>query len=309
MTAIDHLLETVACDLCRHHDDEFLYTKRGVLSNHPFRVVRCRSCGLMYLNPRLCERAIADLYDRAYYDGTGFDSHVNYIVDFEKHTDADKVFRPEETVKTLKTLIAPPAILLDFGCGLGDLMRQATRHGYTAEGFEVSRFAADNARRVGCKIYADLVTLPHDRYDIVSAVEVFEHCHSPMAAMTAIYRSLKPGGYLYYTTANFDGFYRKWRLGIKPALDGYIVPEGHIYFFSTEVMKAYFKTIGFTRVMDFEPKVYQRGGRLFRTLSRLGLIGEADGPTTVLEQLAYYGGRKVATVLGLRERPLPLAIK
>jgi 2-polyprenyl-3-methyl-5-hydroxy-6-metoxy-1,4-benzoquinol methylase len=312
MRELGNLLETVVCDLCGRRDEEFLYTKHGVLTNHPFRVVRCRSCGLIYLSPRLREQALSDLYDRNYYDGKGFDHHVSYIADFNKESDTDKVFRPLQTAKLIEEIVPPPAKLLDFGCGLGDLMQQAVKLGYKAEGFEVSPFSAEFARRNGFKIYENLAELPSEQYDIVTAVEVFEHCSSPMKALCAIYKCLKPGGSLYYTTANFDGFYRKWRLGIKDTLlDGYIVPEGHIYFFSTQVMKSYLDKVGFQKVFSFESKNYQRSGRLFQFLSKLGLIGTTDAPATLLEKLAYYGGRSVATMLGLRlrSRPLPLARK
>jgi len=309
MSELDTSLENVACDLCGRRDEEFLYIKNGVMTNYPFKVVRCRSCGLIYLNPRLTEQALADIYDRNYYDGKGFDPHVNYIADFEKESDTEKVFRPEETVTLIKEIAHPPAMLLDFGCGLGDLMRQAVKHGYKVEGFEVSRFGADFTRANGFKVYDNLDELPSEQYDIVTAIEVFEHCASPMKALRAIHKCLKRDGSLYYTTANFDGFYRKWRLGIKDALDGYIVPEGHIYFFSTQVMKSYFNKIGFRKAFYFESKNYQRSGRFFQFLSKFGLIGTTDAPVRFLERFSYYGGRNVATILGLRKRPLPLARK
>jgi 2-polyprenyl-3-methyl-5-hydroxy-6-metoxy-1,4-benzoquinol methylase len=305
-------LENVTCDLCNHSKEEFLYTKLGTLTKYPFRVVRCRSCGLIYLNPRLKEEVIAELYNREYYDGKGFDPYVNYLADFKKENDDDKRFRPENTVKLIKEMAHPPATLLDFGCGLGDLMKQAAKNGYTAEGFEVSKFSAEFARANGFRIYANIDELPRERYDIVTAIEVLEHCTSPMKAILAIYNCLKPGGYFYYTTANFDHFYKNWRLGIKDTLlDGYIEPEGHIHFFSSSVMKLYFGKIGFRRVFKFESKVYQKHGRLFKILSKLGLTNTiTDAPVTLLERYSYYGGRYVATMLGLRKIPnLPMARK
>jgi 2-polyprenyl-3-methyl-5-hydroxy-6-metoxy-1,4-benzoquinol methylase len=308
MKQAEGLVETFPCDLCGQQNEEYLYSRPGVLTGYPFRVVRCRSCGLMYLNPRLGESAIADLYDRQYYEGKGFDRHVSYLDSFSKENDIDKVFQPEETVKIIKQLVPPPAILLDFGCGLGAFMRQAAKQGFSAEGYEVSHFAAAFASANGLKVYNRLEELPHEQYDIVTAMEVLEHCSSPMKALSAIYQCLKPGGVLYYTTANFDGFHRRWRWGIKtPALDGYIVPEGHIHFFSTRVMESYFSKIGYSEVFYFEPRSYEKGGRLYRILSGLGLVESRDAPETPLGRLSYYGARSLATVLGLRRRRLPLA--
>ncbi len=309
MNQCDGHLQNFPCDLCGTTNEEFIYTRPGTLTNYTFRVVRCRSCGLIYFNPRLGEQAIKELYDQNYYKGKGFDPTVDYIAEFDKREDADKVFWPEERVRFIEELVLPPSALLDFGCGLGDFMRQATQHGYKAEGFEVSGFAAEFARGKGFTVYGRLDELPTDKYDIVTAIEVLEHCSSPMECLTAIYRSLKPGGIFYYSTGNFDGFYWKWRLGIKHPMDGYIAPEGHIHFFSTPVMKRYFSKIGFSEVFSFEPKTYHTHGRVYKLLSRLKLVEPAPTPRTFLGKTTYYGARKVATILGFRRKPLPLAKK
>jgi SAM-dependent methyltransferase len=303
------LVQNFPCDLCGEVNEEFLYTKRGSLTNYPFRVVRCRSCGLIYLNPRLGEQAIKELYDRDYYNGKGFDPHVNYVADFDKQEDADKVFHPAGMVNIIEELVPPPAALLDFGCGLGDFMRQAARRGYQVEGFEVSGFAAEFASANQSKVYGQLDQIPAEKYDVVTAVEVLEHCSYPMKCLSAIHRSLKPGGTFYYPTGNFDGFYRKWRLGIKDSLDGYIAPEGHIHFYSTPVMKKYFGKLGFSEIFDFESKSYQATGRLFQLLSKFSLVEPLPAPKTFWGRGSYYGGQKLARVLGLRRKPLPLAKK
>jgi len=305
---IDKSLETVPCDLCGHNNDEFLYLKIGTLTGRQFRVVRCRSCGLIYLNPRLNELALAGLYDNKYYAGNGFDSVINYLADFEKDGDCEKMFRPERTVEEIKELVPPPSMLLDFGCGLGDFMKQAIKHGYEAEGFEVSQFAAEFARTNGLKVYTSLEDLPNEQYDIVTAIEVLEHCFSPMKALRAIYRCLKPGGCFYYTTTNFDGFYKRWRLGIRDVRDDYVKPEGHTYFFSSSVMKSYFKNIGFSKVFHFEP--YIKEGRLFKLLLNSGFVkGPANAPAKFLDRFLYYGGRNILITLRRQQRRLPLVRK
>lgn len=309
-STLDGSLETVACDLCGRADEDFLFTKNGTLTGYPFRVVRCRHCGLIYLNPRLDEAALAGLYDKKYYAGQGFDPHVKYLADMESQKqEQGEALRDELTM--IKELAPPPLAMLDFGCGPGGFMRQAADLGYSADGFELSPFAAELARAQGFTVFESLDRLPKNHYDLCTAIEVLEHCSSPMKTLRTIYGCLKPGGYLYYTTANFDGFHRKWRLGIKdPGLDRYIVPEGHIYFFSSRVMESYLKQIGFSEVFHFKNRNYVRSGRLYSLLSRLKLVNEtADAPVSLLERVAYNWGRRVSTILGSRKRPLPLARK
>jgi len=206
MDQIERSLINAPCDLCGKNNNQLLYFKRGVLTGYDFRVVRCRSCGLIFLNPRLTEQSVAELYSREYYNGKGFDPSVNYIMDFSKESDTDKIFRPEETVRIIKEIVPPPAMLLDFGCGLGDLVRQANKHGYIAEGFEISSFALEFARANGISVYDSPRKLPDERYDMITAIEVLEHCFSPMTTLSAIYRCLKPGGIFYYTTCGNDTY-------------------------------------------------------------------------------------------------------
>jgi 2-polyprenyl-3-methyl-5-hydroxy-6-metoxy-1,4-benzoquinol methylase len=303
-------LEDVPCDLCGHKDEELLYTKPGVLTSYPFQVMRCRSCGLIYLNPRLSQKAIVELYDRDYYGGKGFDQHVNYLRDLSRDDITSKVSRPEEAVEILDELRPPPAFHLDFGCGVGDLLGQATKCGYDSEGYEVSRFAREFVQGRGFTVYGHVDEIPANRYDIVTAIEVLEHCSSPLESLRVIYRVLRPGGILYYTTCNFDGFYERFRRGkVDRVRDEYIKPEGHIHFFSTAVMELYFRKIGFRKIFRFEPRHYVREGRLFSLLSRAGFVGKNPYPDTFLLKVAYYGSRSLAVALGIRKPSLPLAQK
>ena len=48
--ALEHMLELrslAACDLCLGQDHDLLFVKEG------FRHVRCKSCGMVFVNPRL----------------------------------------------------------------------------------------------------------------------------------------------------------------------------------------------------------------------------------------------------------------
>ena len=52
-------MERVLCDLCRSNDCEVILKQRDLLLNvteDEFLIVRCRSCGLIYLNPRPTRR-------------------------------------------------------------------------------------------------------------------------------------------------------------------------------------------------------------------------------------------------------------
>jgi SAM-dependent methyltransferase len=302
-------LEDVPCDLCGVRNEEFLYTKPGTLTGHPFRVVRCRLCGLIYLNPRLNEQGLTELYNQNYYEGKGFDAHVDYLQASGGSGEAG-FFQPDIILRTIAKWAAPPAALLDYGCGVGHLLRAAAAQGYRADGFEKSSFAAQRGAPPEIRLYQREEDIPASHYNVVTAVEVLEHCASPLRALETIYNALKPGGLFFYTTENFDGFYAQWKTGVKDtSLDGYIVPEGHIYFYSPSVMESYFRKVGFRDVLAYEPQGYLKKSALARLLSSVRLIDTAKGaPETLLEKALYYGGRRALYLLG-KKRFLPLARK
>ena len=297
-------LKNFPCDLCGSTEFKVLQTKKGVLTNLDFPLVRCR-CGMMFFNPRLDERDITELYSGDYYKGKGFDSNVDYLREMSETTDDAKKSHPENARRVINELMPPPAKLLDFGCGLGGLMKVLDNAGYHTEGYEVSEFGRMFAQKNGFTVYDSLEKIPENAYDIVTAIEVLEHCHSPLKALQAVQKALKPGGWFYYTTENFDN----WKELSNDRRDGYMTPEGHIQFFSTPVMKQYFKKVGLTP-QEFTRKSYLKSGRLYKFLTRLKLANkEHDIPQTWLEKIAWKAGNRVGYQFNIKSRQLPLARK
>jgi SAM-dependent methyltransferase len=267
----------------------------------------------MLVSPRLTEKGNRELYDGAYYEGKGFDPAVRHIQEYDCEDEEQKAptNQPNNLIRILKELAPPPAKLLDFGCGIGDFVRHARNAGYDAKGFEVSEFGSQFARSKGLTIFTSEAELPHQEFDIVTSIEVLEHCFAPMAALQAIYSCLKPGGLFFYNTGNFDGYYENWKRGRKDKeANEYIVPEGHINFFSSKAMRKALTAVGFSQVFDFEPKSYIKAGRIYRALRNLRLVDHAaDSPQSFSEKVAYYGARRLCYFAGLRRPWLPLARK
>ena len=64
-------MKSVRCGLCGASDVEVLFVgsaPRVPDGERTFRVVECRGCGLIYLNPRPEESELAAYYARDYYD-------------------------------------------------------------------------------------------------------------------------------------------------------------------------------------------------------------------------------------------------
>jgi 2-polyprenyl-3-methyl-5-hydroxy-6-metoxy-1,4-benzoquinol methylase len=304
-------LKSYPCNLCNSYDEEFLFTKKGVITEHPFNIVICKKCGLIYINPRLDESSIMELYDEKYYEGQGFDEHVNYLEDYKNKNELEKVFNTTETINMVEEAFKGKGSLLDFGCGVGDLISTAHNHGFEVEGYEVSEFARNFVSNSGFKVYSSLLQIPKNKYDIVTAIEVLEHCSDPMKVIRTIFESLKPGGLFYYTTANFDGYYKAYKNKHRnETLENYILPEGHIHFFSTEVMKKYFNNIGFSKLYFYNPKIYRKSGPLYQILKSKKLIkSNKVKPESLLENLLYTTPKFFQKVIFKQTANLPLCIK
>lgn len=302
----EHLVD-LPCDLCGRRKEQLIYVKPGVLTGFPFRLVRCQSCGLRYLNPRLSPDSVRQLYDHDYYAGMGFDDRVLYIDDDDNRRNA-----AIDAMNVIDELCPLGSTFLDYGCGLGELVAVAGERGWTAAGFEVSEFAAGYARDRGLTIFGRSTDIPESSFDVVVAIEVLEHCHSPLEALETMYRALRPGGTMYYTTANFDGYRgdnlvrrRPWRWR---SLDDYVKPEGHIHFFSSSVMRRYCGRVGFDTTADFTSMRYPRRSRLVRALRMLRLADRSrDEPSTQVQRLVYRMALVVRAVA--RGRYLPVARK
>jgi hypothetical protein len=79
----DEMLEKVGCNLCSADDTVPVADVDGLC------IVRCKQCGLLYVNPRYREDLLQNIYTETYYDHDGilngleFFGYDNYIADEE----------------------------------------------------------------------------------------------------------------------------------------------------------------------------------------------------------------------------------
>jgi 2-polyprenyl-3-methyl-5-hydroxy-6-metoxy-1,4-benzoquinol methylase len=96
--------------------------------------------------------------------------------------------------------VAPPARVLDAGCGWGVTLDALEAEGYRAVGMDVSRRTLEGLDRPGRSlIEADLTRpFPADapRYDAVLALDVIEHLDDDREAVRRLGSLLEPGGVL-----------------------------------------------------------------------------------------------------------------
>ena len=199
-------LVSVQCCICEHDDaepvavgEDFEYRS----SADSFLAMRCRSCGLIYLNPRPTLDELPRIYPPTY-----------HAYNFSKNR-FGIVYRARSTIEAGRLLrwchdLPDNARILDVGCGDGfhlGLLRAYGKPGWRLEGVEPSASAAREARKAGLTVHEGIVQqldLPRDSYDLVLLIQTIEHVDDPVGVLRAVRSLLRPGGRVVIVTDNTD---------------------------------------------------------------------------------------------------------
>lgn len=241
-------MERVACNLCGS-DQAVLAWKLT-----PWQVVRCRRCGLLYLNPRPTAEELTRLYTADYFDqAVSPDAQTLY----QPQTDADlnAVVRAQQFRLDLVTrwVTGPGRRLLDVGCATGTFLACARQSGWDGQGIEVAEWAVRQATsRLGVPVISgdlDHAPLPTNYYDVVTLFHVLEHYADPLGSLRRIYQLLRPGGIIAIEAPDLTSFDSR-RLGITR--ETLRLPY-HLYHFTARTLPAMLTRAGFVWLETFHP--------------------------------------------------------
>lgn len=95
-------------------------------------------------------------------------------------------------------------VIVDMGCGVGDLWPFVRDQFATYVGVDVVRYEdfPPGAEFIQANLDAGSVPLPDESADTVVAVETIEHLENPRALIREMVRLTKPGGWVCLTTPN-----------------------------------------------------------------------------------------------------------
>ena len=225
----------VVCPLCSGSGKSRLlfHTSRPIL--------QCRSCGLVYAEPRpssLNEPGESNStdYSEDYYRGGPYSDYL-----------ADRQAIQRNAARVLAELeqMVEGRRLLDVGCATGFFLDAAMSRGWTVQGLEVSDYASNYARHeLNLSVETGSVVSPPaglGEFDVVTLWDTIEHLDRPEVALANIRKLLDPRGVLVFSTGDYASMVRRvtgkrWRLFADPT---------HNFFFSEADLRRLLKREGF----------------------------------------------------------------
>jgi 2-polyprenyl-3-methyl-5-hydroxy-6-metoxy-1,4-benzoquinol methylase len=243
-TKSDLELTFVKCCICRSNDATVIGNGQDFeyhTSRETFSVVRCNSCGLIYLNPRPVISEFKKIYPSTYHaynfskNNFGFPYKVRSFI---------------EKWRLMKDCRRLPdnARILDIGCGDGfhlSLLAKSGKKNWSLEGIDIDKNAVEAARLKGLKVHMGTIEeldLPEESYDLIFMIMTIEHVERPDKTICSIKKLLKKGGRLVIVTDNTNSvdfkFFKKHYWG------GYHFPR-HWNLFSRHSLKRLAKKTGF----------------------------------------------------------------
>jgi len=232
--AFSEQFRPVACNSCGADDytieivlDED-YEYLGIIDDWyargPFRIVRCKRCSLVYLNPQPTLEQVLRYYP---------DDYCCFAELPPKSPIIRLMYNVLVRLKARELLprLAPDGVFLDFGCGTGHwltalrpLAKPTQRFvGIDVNAGSIAQLTASGVEgHVGDDAKLAEVFAPNS-VDLILLNHVIEHVPDPRQTLARLAAVLKPGGTIHATTPNIDAWDR-WLFG-KNWVGGWHAPR------------------------------------------------------------------------------------
>jgi 2-polyprenyl-3-methyl-5-hydroxy-6-metoxy-1,4-benzoquinol methylase len=266
----EELLTPRACPTCGATDAVL------ELEKDHMRLVRCRACDLVFVNPTFDEAHYTTVYaSQAYQDivrDLGINSHDYRVSRFGT-----------ERVGLMNRFLRVPSgrapRYLDVGCSTGFVVEAAKAQGWEAVGLDLNPSAIDFGRSRGLDLRAvalDDAGLAPGTFDAVSLFDVLEHLLDPGRTMRACTELLRPGGILFLYVPNFDSASRLL-MGVNAH---FIWPTHHLNYYTPSTLRGLMVRHGLapelivTEGLDIEDYLWYRREVLHRSDEGLAEIAD-----------------------------------
>lgn len=216
--------ESTICNLCGNEKAEFLFSLKSC------NIVKCRNCGLIFIDPRTITDDLVANYEGNYSQG-----YIAKAVSKRKRADR-KVKRLFKMKKQGR--------FLDIGCSAGFILEAARKRGFETYGVEISplalQYAKEELRLNVFDGFLDEARFPDHYFDVITMYEVIEHVPDPTRFLLEVRRIIKEDGIIELSTPNIG--HRK----AKKEKEGWeAVIVDHLYYYTMDTLDRMLKKTGF----------------------------------------------------------------
>lgn len=191
----------VDCPACAGARHEPAFDKGG------FTYALCRDCDTLFVSPRPSFESLVALYA----DSASTEFWVKEFFAPMAEARREKIFRPRARFVAEQFPELKAARVGDIGAGFGLFLEELRALWPEADSVAVepsvgmAKILREKRITVLEQMLED-VPLSAANFDLLTAFELFEHLHDPLAFLRQVHALLRPGGYAYLTTLNGQGF-------------------------------------------------------------------------------------------------------
>ncbi|MBU2548174.1 MAG: class I SAM-dependent methyltransferase [Proteobacteria bacterium] len=244
----EHLTHRVDCPVCRTDDAVPVFDKEG------FDFVKCRHCGLLYVNPQLRP----DLVDQVYEQTNTATAWISLQQgQKELEWNARNKYRP--ALEALAALRPAGGRLLDVGCSTGQFMTMSLEFGWSPQGVELNLDAARIAREdqgltVHTRKLEDL-DFQKGEFDLITLWGVIEHLSDPNEMLARVRGLLAHNGLLLCFVPNGHSLIIRLSREHNSTVSG----PFHIWYFTPRTLENILNANGFRKREEFSilPQIHE----------------------------------------------------
>jgi len=236
------LLENTECAVCGGDNSTPFVEAQNThgshfLSGERFTLVKCKSCGLVYVNPRPSHAEIKKYYASDYYV-----SDAGIKVSVERVLTSYFLKNKKKLVRSFKKA----GKILDVGCGDGRFISLfASDKMWNAYGIEPNQGGSDLSKRRSRAVILNMelseCRFPEADFDVITMWHVFEHIYEPNRILCEVKRVLKDDGVFIVGVPNISGV--GFRLGKKNWF--HLDAPRHVYHYSPQTIQKILHNNGF----------------------------------------------------------------